>query len=568
MPYDGIVTRAVTNDLQEKIIPGRIAKIHQPTDTELIITIRSQGQNHSLLLSVHSVYARMHVTHETYQNPKEPPMFCMLLRKHLSGAVIESLEQYGMERIITLSVQSRNEIGDMTSKKLVIELMGKHSNITLVDGDRGHILDSLKHVPASQNRYRTILPGHTYRLPPSQNKADPLQISSEAFIQKLDFNSGKVGNQIVGTIMGFSPFLAEEIAYQAKLGSIEAYQNAFANMQEAIKTNRYSPGIYRNGKEDFHVLPITHANGEADVFSDPNSMLDAFFSGKAERDRVKQQAKDLYQFLKNEKDKNNRKLKKHEKTLKKAEHAATYQRLGELLTAHMHQVKQGDKDAQVIDYYDPEQNTITIDLDPNKTPSENAQNFFKTYQKLKTSKDKVQQEIVKAQQEITYLDQLLQQIDTARLADIEEIRDELREEGYLKKQKQGKRKKKPAKPSPERFTTSDGTPVLVGKNNKQNDYVTMKMANRDDIWLHTQNIPGSHVVIRGQDPADETLQEAAQLAAYFSKSSQSSSVPVDYTRVRHVWKPNGSKPGFVTYNNQKTLFVTPEKRLIEALKDG
>ncbi|MFD1360279.1 Rqc2 family fibronectin-binding protein [Lentibacillus salinarum] len=568
MPFDGMVTRAVTNDLNEKIIPGKIAKIYQPTDTELVFTIRSYGKNHSLLLSIHSVYARMHLTNDTYQNPKEPPMFCMLLRKHLSGAVIESIEQYGMERIITFSVQSRNEIGDITSKKLVIELMGKHSNVMLIDGEKGHILDSLKHVSVSQNRYRTILPGHAYKLPPSQDKSDPLQIDSETFIRKLDFNSGKIARQIVGTLTGFSPFIAEEIAHQAKLGSIETYQQAFETLQEHIKNHHYTPGIYRNGKEDFHVLPITHTDGDSDMFNDPNSMLDAFYSGKAERDRVKQQARDLYQFIKNERDKNTRKLKKHEKTLAKAENAVTYQRLGELLTANMHQVKHGDKTVDVIDYYDPEQNAITIALNPNKTPSGNAQSFFKTYQKLKTSKEKVQNEMAKAHREITYLDQLLQQIDTAREADVEEIRDELREEGYLKKQKQGKHKRKPAKPSPETFIASDGTNILVGKNNKQNDYLTMKLANRDDVWLHTKDIPGSHVVIREKEPAEETLLEAAQLAAYFSRSHQSSSVPVDYTKIRHVWKPNGAKPGFVTYDNQKTLYVTPEKDTAQKLKDG
>ncbi|SFB19524.1 Predicted component of the ribosome quality control (RQC) complex, YloA/Tae2 family, contains fibronectin-binding (FbpA) and DUF814 domains [Lentibacillus halodurans] len=568
MPFDGIVTRAVTSELNEKIIPGKIAKIYQPTDTELVFTIRSRGQNHSLLLSIHPVYARMHLTEDSYQNPKEPPMFCMLLRKYLSGAVIDSIEQYGMERIVTINVQSYNEIGDATTKKLIIELMGKHSNVMLVDGEKEHILDSLKHVPMSQNRHRTILPAHEYKLPPSQNKLDPLQIDSETLIRKLDFNSGKMTMQIVRTLVGFSPFIASEIVHRAKLGSIKTYQEMFENIQELMKDDSYTPGIYRNDKEDFHVLPITHTNGESKTFADTNTMLDAFYSGKAERDRVQQQAKDLYQFIKNEKDKNTRKLKKHEKTLQKADNAVTYQRLGELLTASMHQVQQGDRTAKVIDYYDPVQNEITIELNPNKTPSENAQAFFKTYQKLKTSKEKVQNEIAKAHREITYLEQLLQQIDTAREADIDEIRDELREEGYLKKQKQGKNKKKPAKPSPEKFMASDGTVILVGKNNKQNEYLTMKLAHRDDIWLHTKDIPGSHVIIRSKDPSEETLLEAAQLAAFFSKSHQSSSVPVDYTTIRHVKKPNGTKPGYVTYDNQKTLFVTPEKDTAEKLKDG
>ncbi len=253
--------------------------------------------------------------------------------------------------------------------------------------------------------------------------------------------------------------------------------------------------------------------------------------------------------------------------MQKAQQKEHYQKAGELLTAHLHLVSAGDKQVTVTDYYDPEQSEITIDLDPLKTPSENAQAYFKTYQKLKTSEQKVTEEIQKTEQEMEYLEQLLQQIDTASTQDIEEIREELREEGYLKRQKATKKKKpKSSKPMPEQYTASDGTILLVGKNNKQNEYVTMKLAARDDVWLHAKDIPGSHVVIRSKEPSEDTLLEAAQLAAYFSKSRQSSSVPVDYTKIRHVKKPNGAKPGFVTYDNQKTVFVTPSDQLIKKLK--
>ncbi|RYG74109.1 fibronectin/fibrinogen-binding protein [Lentibacillus lipolyticus] len=567
MPFDGIVTRAVTAELTEKIIPGKIAKIYQPTDTELVFTIRSQGQNHSLLLSIHPVYARVHLTDDTYRNPKEPPMFCMLLRKHLSGAVLESIEQHGMERMVTFTVHTKNEIGDRTTKKLFVELMGKHSNISLVDGEKGTILDSLKHISAAQNRHRTILPGHPYKLPPSQNKLDPLEADGDTLVRKLDFNAGKMDMQIVRTLTGFSPFIAAEIVHRAQLGSADTYGEIFESIRDNIRHNRYTPAIYPGKKEDFHVLPITYWSEESKTFTGTNEMLDTFYSGKAERDRVKQQAKDLYQFIKNEQDKNKRKLKKHDKTLAKSEDAETYQKLGELLTANMHIVSHGDKNVTVTDYYDPEQQSITIELDPNKTPSENAQHFFKMYQKLKTSKQKMQQEIAKTHREIAYLDQLLQQIDSAREDDIEEIREELREGGYLKKQKQGK-KKKTWKPTPERYNATDGTVILVGKNNKQNEYLTMKLAHRDEIWLHTKDIPGSHVLIRSREPSEETLFEAAQLAAYFSKSRHSSSVPVDYTQIRHVKKPNGAKPGYVTYDHQKTLFVTPDAETPARLKES
>ncbi|WP_053219723.1 Rqc2 family fibronectin-binding protein [Virgibacillus senegalensis] len=367
--------------------------------------------------------------------------------------------------------------------------------------------------------------------------------------------------------MGFSPVIAKEIVHRAGLGGSDAFLQAFTEIQTNLLEHDYQPGIYRENKEDFYVLPLDSKAGKPVNYDSVSQMLDTYYSGKAERDRVKQQSGDLSRFLKNERDKNIRKIKKHEQTLKKAEQADKYQRLGELLTANMHLVKTGDRKVEVIDYYDPEQKQITIELNANKTPSENAQSFFKTYQKLKKSKQVVIEEISKAEKEINYLDDLIQQIEGAREQDIEEIRQELREEGYLKtKPAQRKKNNKPAKPDPEQFYATDGTLLLVGKNNKQNEYLTNRLAARDDIWLHTKDIPGSHVVIRDRNPSEQTLYEAAQLAANFSKSKNSSSVPVDYTLIRHVKKPNGAKPGYVTYDNQKTLFVTPEADLIEKLK--
>ncbi|WP_249869840.1 Rqc2 family fibronectin-binding protein [Oceanobacillus saliphilus] len=567
MPFDGIVTRAVTEELKTKLISGKITKIYQPTSGELVFTIRSQGKNHTLLFSVHPTYARLHLTDDTYTNPKEPPMFCMVLRKHLSGAIIEDIEQYGMERIVNFSIKTRNELGDMSHKLLVVELMGKHSNVMIVDKDKGHIIDSIKHISMAQNRHRTILPGQEYKLPPSQDKLNPLEIDGEQFIRKLDFNAGQIDKQMVGILDGFSPFITNEITYRAHFGSNEVYVEKFTEIQLQLLGNEYSPAIYRNGKEDFHVLPITSTKGEKEEFETVNSMLDSFYSGKAERDRVKQQAKDLYRFIKNEQNKNERKLKKHLQTVKKAEKADYYQKMGELLTAHMHLVKQGNTAITVTDYYDPDQAEITIELNPNKTPSENAQSFFKTYQKLKTSKQFVQNEIIRTNEELDYFNQLLQQIDVAGVEDIEEIREELREEGYLKKQKiNRKNKNKPSKPVPEEYIATDGTLIFVGKNNKQNEYATTKLAHRDDTWLHTKDIPGSHVIIRSKEVSEQTLLEAAELAAYFSKSQNSSSVPVDYTTIRNVKKPNGAKPGYVTYDNQKTLYVTPSKETVDKLR--
>src|SRR5699024_4439739 len=368
MPFDGIVTKAVTEELEQTIVQGKINKIYQPTKTELVFTIRNRGENHTLLLSIHPVYARVHLTNESYRNPETPPMFCMLLRKHLTSAIIESIKQHNMERIITFTMRTRNEIGDITYKTIIAEIMGKHSNVMLVDAGKQHILDSLKHVSAAQNRHRTILPGQPYVLPPAQNKLNPLEIDGETCLKRLDFNAGKLHMQIVHTLVGFSPFFAQDVVKRAELGSPQVYAETLDHVFKQTRSRAYEPAIYRNSREDFHVLPLTKWSGTKETFSSISKMLDAFYSGKAERDRVKQQAKDLYRWIKNEKQKNERKLKKHNATLNKAQEATEYRKLGELLTAHMHLVEQGDSSVSVTDYYDPQQKTLQIELDPLKTP--------------------------------------------------------------------------------------------------------------------------------------------------------------------------------------------------------
>lgn len=563
MPFDGIVTNAITNELQTKLVGGRINKIYQPTNSELILTVRNNRKNHSLLLSIHPSYARFHLTEDTYKNPNEPPMFCMLLRKHLSGAIVENIEQYEMERIVSFQFRALNEIGDAVSKTLMVEIMGRHSNVVLLNEDKSTIINCLKHVPPFQNRYRTLLPGAPYKLPPSQKKLNLLETDAADFIKKIDFNAGKLDQQIVQHVTGVSPMAAKEIVHEAHLGDADAYQNAFASFKQTIEEANYSPAIYEGKKEDFHVIPISYIE-KKEAFEDANEMLDAFYSDKAERDRVKQQAKDLERVVRNELNKNERKLTIHESTMKKAKHAEKHQKYGELLTAHMHLVQKGDAAITVVDYYDPAQTEITIELQTDKTPSENAQQYYKKYRKLSTAKKNARIEAHKTRREITYLEQILQQIEHARDEDVEEIREELREQGYIKKQSKTKRKQK--KPTPEQYIATDGTTIYVGRNNKQNEYVTHKLAHKNDIWLHTLDIPGSHVIIKDADPTEETLLEAAQLAAYFSKAQHSAKVPVDYTEVRHVKKPAGAKPGFVTYSEQKTLYVTPEKKLVAKLK--
>ncbi|UCZ51792.1 NFACT family protein [Bacillus shivajii] len=569
MSFDGIVTRAVTQDLQEKLISGRIVKIHQPYKTELIFTVRRGGKNYSVLFSANSSFARFHITNEKYENPQEPPMFCMLLRKHLEGSILEEVEQKELERIITFSFRGRNELGDVSYKKLIIELMGRHSNILLVDTEKNIILDSIKHIPPSLSAFRTVLPGQPYKEPPHQDKVNPLSVNEDDVKRKLNFHQGKMDKQLIDTYSGLSPQVVKEILHRAKFSNVETVPPAFVETLAPIKNHEYSPQmIIDKTNETFTVIPLTHKSGERKTFDSVHEMLDRYFYGKAERDRVKQQAHDLERMLRNEYNKNKKKIKKLEKTLTDADKAQQQQRFGELLTAHMHLIQEGDNEVEVIDYYDPDQKSLTIPLDPRKSPSENAQAYFKKYHKLKNSVAIVQEQIKKAKEEMSYLDQVIQQVEAASPRDLEDIREELQEEGYLKKRSQTKKKKKQDKPHLERYTSTEGVDIYVGKNNKQNEYLTNRLARQNDTWLHTKDIPGSHVVIRSDNFSEKTLHEAANLAAYFSKARNSGQVPVDYTLIRHVKKPSGAKPGYVIYDNQATLFATPDEDLILSLKQN
>lgn len=495
-------------------------------------------------------------------------MFCMLLRKHLEGSIIEAINQNGFERIIHIDFRTRDELGDIIYKRLIIELMGKHSNIILTEKASGRIIDSIKHLSPSVNRYRTVLPGQTYVSPPPQDKFDPLEAAEQDLLKVLDFNAGKIDRQLVNHIGGFSPLLSKEILHRAGLPTRDAVLKAFFEVQKDIKQSDYKPNIiYQDqGKDQFHVLDITHLSGQRKFYENIHQMLEDYYLIKAESDLVKQRAGDLSHFIMNELKKNQTKLKKLYRTLEQSKEAKTYQLYGELLTAHMHMIKQGDKNVEVINYYDENQDKISIPLNPNLSPSENAQAYFKKYNKAKNAKIMVEQQIEKTIEEIDYFERLLQQIESASLKDIDEIREELEDGGYLKRKNRSKPKNKKSKPELEKYYSSDGTLILIGKNNKQNDFLTTKEANSHETWLHTKDIPGSHVVIRSKDFSQETLMEAANLAAYFSKSRLSSRVPVDYTLIKHVRKPSGAKPGFVIYDHQKTVYVTPDEQLVMKMR--
>ncbi len=560
MSFDGLFTKAMSEELSDALSGGRINKIHQPYPNEIMLIIRANGKNRKLLLSAHPSYSRAQLTEEAYENPQEPPMFCMLLRKHLEGAIIENITQHELDRMIIFDIKGRDELGDLSYKKLIVEIMGRHSNIILVNKENNVILDSIKHVSYAVNSHRAILPGQTYKFPPAQQKLNPLASSDEDILKVLDFNAGSLDKQLVAAFAGISPLLAKEILFECKLPTQENVINAFHKIMTPFQSRKYSPVIMlKQAKEIYYCIPLTHADQKMKSFSSLSEMLDRFYFGKAARDRIKQQGQDLERFIINEKSKNEKKIKKLQATLTESEKGEQYKLYGELLTANIYQLQQGMKEIQLINYYDESGATITIPLDSQKTPSKNAQKYFTKYQKAKNAVEYVTEQIKLANEEVNYFEALLQQLDSADPRDIEEMREELQEGGYLKQRhKKGFKKSKDKKPILDEYISTDGDTIYVGKNNKQNEFLTNKFSRRDDIWLHTKDIPGSHVVIRNSSPSENTIHEAALLAAFYSKAKNSSRVPVDYTAIRHVKKPNGAKPGFVIYDHQTTLFVTPD----------
>ncbi|MEI4768631.1 NFACT RNA binding domain-containing protein [Psychrobacillus sp. FJAT-51614] len=560
MAFDGLFTISMKTELQQ-LVSGRISKIHQPNAQEILMQIRAQGQNYKLLFSVHPSYSRVQITHETIDNPAQPPLFCMVLRKHLEGGIITSIRQHETDRILIFEIQSKNEIGDDITREVHMEIMGRHSNLLLVDPTRNLILESIKHLSPSMNSYRTILPGQPYIAPPAQNKLHPLEYSEELINVIQSVHESK---EIVEQISSFSPLHAKELLHRFNdvTARVEVYK---AYMKEFEQGGSAKQIVEFNGKTFYSPNALSHLDGDKYNEETLGNLLDRVYFAKAERDRVKQQAGDLERWLQNELNKLKLKMKKLQKDFEQAEKLDTFQLYGELLMANAYAIEKGLKEVELINYYDEDGKTVTIPLDNRKTATQNAQSYYNRYTKAKTALLKIEQQFEITKDDIAYFELLLQQVMQASPTDIEEIREELMEQGLLKA-RASKKKKKPTKPSPEKFIASDGTEISVGKNNKQNDFVTFKLAKKTDTWLHTKDIPGSHVVIHSDDPSETALLEAANLAAYFSKARESSSVPVDYTVIKQVKKPSGAKPGFVIYFEQTTLFVTPDEEKIRHMK--
>lgn len=560
MTFDGLFTHAMIHELNQTLQNGRVTKISQPYPNEVILTIRANRTNYPVLLSANPRYARFQITQIPYTNPAVPTNFTMMLRKYLEGAKLLKIKQLDNDRVVYFEFLTRNELGDKLPLLLSAEIMGRYSNVILINQSTNKIIDTIKHVGMDQNRYRTLLPGATYRQPPTQNKENPFEQDSNTFeelIQKYP-NREVLADNLLKQYQGISR--DNTLALADKLHSsnnfVQAFNDFLAMTEDPIPT--------MNGNN----FSIFADNPNDKKFTTLSEMLDIFYHTKANRDRVQQQGGQLLHVIRKNLQRNKKKLKKLSNELKATENADEYRIKGEVLTTYLYQIKRGMTKITLPNFYDNNKE-ITISLSNQLSPSQNAQKYFKKYQKLKNAVTFVNEQIELTQKEVAYLEEIQTQIELATPADLDDIKTELQQEGYIKKKQQKSKHSSRVKINkPESFIASDGTEILVGKNNLQNEKLTLHTAKKTDIWLHAKNIPGSHVIIKSNNPSDETLFEAAMLAAYFSKFRSSANVPIDYVQVKNIRKPNGSKPGFVIYEGQKTLTVTPTEDFVLELRQN
>jgi len=585
MALDAIAVRCIVDELNEKVLGCRVDKIYQPEKDELILHAKDRERGGAILLSANASNARVCLTRRSMENPIKAPMFCMILRKHLQSGRITSISQPDSERIIEIEVEAYDELGDRSNKKLIIEIMGRHSNIILVNKE-GLIIDSIKRVTSDMSRVRQVLPGISYTYPPKQDKIDIFVLTKEELQKRMAAqpSSMTIAQALSSIINGISRSTAAEIAAAAGIdgkstladisaSSIDTLWCALERFVDDVKNGNWNPCVIYDETGyplDFYVFDVHRkVNGSIKHMNSISEALEEYYAQKDAIDHLKQKTADLYKLISTYLERARRKLEVQQKELAEAENADLYKLYGQLITANLYQLKPGQSEAKVINFYSENMEEIVIPLDPRLTPIENAQRYFKLYNKAKNAVKVLNEQIEQTKEEIEYLEGQLDNINNCtEEADIEEIRGELMQQGYIRFRQQisGKNKIRPSQPH--HFISSTGMDVYVGKNNIQNDMLTLKWANKNDYWLHVKDLPGSHVIIRtqGKEPDQKTLMEAAMLAAYYSKARDSSNVPVDYTQCKYVNKPSGAKPGKVIYTNYKTIYITPDKALIKNLR--
>ncbi len=553
MAFDGLFIHSLLNSVKPKIINGRLSKIYQPFEQDLVLTFRKERKNIQLLLSANAQYPRFYITSQTIANPDKAPTFVMVLRKYLEGSVLQSIEQMGVDRIVNFNFSNRNELGDQVQLVLSLELMGRHSNVILYDQKSGHIIDLLKRINPDENRVRLLLPKAKYELPPLISGINGFEITEKEFREKtmhsdpVDFAS-QIGGLDRDDRQELTGYLEDDFSYS----SFKTFMDQFN------KKGAFILKTPKNKRKIFPYLPyhlnLTKESADPDI----NHALDEFYEYQSNQDWVRQKSAQIERLIKNEYKKLTKKIVKLKKQLEQAENSEGYRIQGEILNANLSQVKPGMAEVSLPNYYDNNR-PLKIKLDVALSPARNAQKYFTKYKKLRDSIKHVKEQISIAQDNLDYFDSVQTAIDNAEPQDIDQITEELMNQGYLKKPQKPKRKKKITEKNLNKFRISSGKTVLVGKNNLQNDWLTLKKANKTDIWFHVKNIPGSHVILQSAEATDEDIRETAEIAAYFSKAKNSAHVQVDYVQDKRVKKPNGAKPGFVIYTGQNSIEVTPEK---------
>ena len=584
MALDGLVLANVVHELSTELVGGRIDKIYQIEKEDILITIRNQGSTYKLLLTANSNYPRLHLSTLAKNNNTEPPMFCMLLRKHLGGGKLLSITQPDMERIVTLSIEATNELGDKETKLLTIEIMGRHSNIILMKQD-GTIIDSIKHISSDKSSIREVLPNRTYVRPPSQDKLSPLQLTKDAFMSKLASKENSIYKGLYTSFNGLSPIFAQALCFEAGLDSnalistleptaLTQLYTCFEKAIHLVQTGSFIPTLYLNEQEipsDFYCFKLSVYEALAQKsYESISALLEYFYFERSTHFNVSQKTGDIKKLLHTFLDRAVRKKQIQEKALEDATQKDLYKIYGELLTAYAHQVPPQSEFFTTLNYYTEPYEEITIPLESNRTAIENAQSYYKLYNKSKRTELAAKEQLINIEEDIKYLQSVLLSLDLLQTKeDITELRAELVEMGYLKKKKGTTKNKSNKKELPFlHFKSSLGHDIYVGKNNYQNDALTMKFAKPNDLWLHIKDGPGSHVIIKNLEGIpinEEILLEGAILAAYHSSGKMSSHVPIDYTYKRNVKKVPNAKPGMVIYTNFKTLYVTPTESFIKKL---
>ena len=585
MPLDALCLSGVVAELKPILTGAKIDKVHQPGRDEMILALRLGRGNGRLLLSASPNHPRLQMTELSRENPDAPPMFCMLLRKHLMGGRILSVEQPHLERIVELRLEVLDELGDRKERRLILEAMGRRANLVLVD-DQGRIVDCLRRVDGDMSAQRQLLPGLFYRLPPAMEKADPTALDGGEWLRQVEQAPGesRVDHWLLDTFGGWSPLVCREIAFRAggrvdvtfdelgPQGRVRVGEAAEA-LLKTVRENNFTPTVISVEKrpKDFTFFPAEQYEeaGECIVYPSFSALMDRFYEQRENQERIRQKGQDLIRSVTNARDRTARKLANQQRELEATQDRERLRQFGDIITSNLHAMERGMATLRAMDFYDPEGGEVEIKLDPLLTPQQNAAKYYKEYNKAKTAEEMLTIQLEKGRRELDYLNSVLENITLAEgERDLQEIRQELADTGYLRRQIKGKDKGRRLSPKPMEFRSTAGLRISVGKNNMQNDLLTCKQAFKSDIWFHTQKIHGSHVILwtGGAQPDLQSLNEAACLAAWFSQGRESGKVPVDYTPVKYVKKPAGARPGMVVYTTYETAWVTPDEGLVKRLR--